>query len=310
MQLQIFTDMFNSFDQNVLNTINTGSARMISLISPLVAACFSLYVLLVLVSYWRGHNDSPISDFLLKMAGWAAVLTLGMNISYYSEYVVPFFNGLGDDLSTALMGGNSLSSGLDTLLNLYIQAISSMYSGLKAYQIGLFVEVSVLAICILLVGVPFLAIAAAYIILAKFALGLLLALGPAFVVAALFPATRQFFQNWVGQCLNYGLLVALFGAVGAIEVSFMTSVLPKSLSVGDVMLTYAIEGKIIGAGLVFIVVSLSMPSLASQLAGGVGISSMVGKLGNAAGAAMRAMKLTGESGGGSSSASTNSIGHA
>jgi type IV secretion system protein VirB6 len=310
MQLTIFTDMFNSFDKNVLNTINTGSARMISLISPLVAACFSLYVLLILVSYWRGHNDSPISDFLLKMAGWAAVLTLGMNISYYSEYVVPFFNGLGDDLSTALMGGNSLSGGLDGLLNLYIQAISSMYSGLKAIQIGLFMEVSVLAVCILLVGVPFLAIAAAYIILAKFALGLLLALGPAFIVAALFPATRQFFQNWVGQCLNYGLLVALFGAVGAIEVSFMTSVLPKSFSVSDVMLTYAIEGKIIGAGLVFIVVSLSMPSLASQLAGGVGISSMVGKIGGAASGALRAMNLMRGAAGGSSSASANSISRA
>ncbi len=310
MQLTIFTDMFNSFDKNVLNTINTGSARMISLISPLVAACFSLYVLLILVSYWRGHNDSPISDFLLKMAGWAAVLTLGMNISYYSEYVVRFFNGLGDDLSTALMGGNSLSGGLDGLLNLYIQAISSMYSGLKAIQIGLFIEVSVLAVCILLVGVPFLAIAAAYIILAKFALGLLLALGPAFIVAALFPATRQFFQNWVGQCLNYGLLVALFGAVGAIEVSFMTSVLPKSFSVSDVMLTYAIEGKIIGAGLVFIVVSLSMPSLASQLAGGVGISSMVGKIGGAASGALREMNLMRGASGGSSSASANSISRA
>lgn len=310
MQLQIFTDMFNSFDQNVLNTINTGSARMISLISPLVAACFSLYVLLVLVSYWRGHNDSPISDFLLKMAGWAAVLTLGMNISYYSEYVVPFFNGLGDDLSSALMGGNSLSSGLDTLLNLYISAIKTMYAGLTWSDVGLYIEVSVLAICILLVGVPFLAIAAAYIILAKFALGLLLALGPAFVVAALFPATRQFFQNWVGQCLNYGLLVALFGATGAIEVSFMTSVLPKTFDVHNVMLTYAIEGKIIGAGLVFIVVSLSMPSLASQLAGGVGISSMVGKLGNAASAAMRAMRLTGGRASGASSAPTNSIGRA
>lgn len=310
MQLQIFTDMFNSFDQNVLNTINTGSARMISLISPLVAACFSLYVLLVLVSYWRGHNDSPISDFLLKMAGWAAVLTLGMNISYYSEYVVPFFNGLGDDLSSALMRGNSLSSGLDTLLNLYISAIKSMYNGLGVTDVGLFVEVSVLALCILLVGVPFLAIAAAYIILAKFALGLLLALGPAFIVAALFPPTRQFFQNWVGQCLNYGLLVALFGAVGAIEVSFMTSVLPKSFSVSDVMLTYTIEGKIIAAGLVFIVVSLNMPSLASQLAGGVGISSMVGKLGNAVSGAMRAMKMMGGSRGGASSASTNSIGRA
>ena len=310
MQVHIFTDMFNAFDNDVLNTINTGSARMVSLISPLVAACFSLYVLLVLVSYWRGHNDTPIVDFMMKMAGWAAVLTAGMNISYYSEYVVPFFNGLGDDLSGALMGGSDLSNGLDTLLNLYISAIKTMYAGVTWGDVGLYIEVSVLAICILMVGVPFLAIAAAYIILAKFALGLLLALGPAFIVAALFPATRQFFQNWTGQCLNYGLLVALFGAVGAIEVRFMTSVLPTSFSVKDVMLTYALEGKIIGAGLVFIVVSLGMPSLASQLAGGVGISSMVGKIGNAAGMAMRAMRFMNSGGGRSPLASNNSIGRA
>jgi type IV secretion system protein VirB6 len=305
MQLQIFTDMFNAFDRDVLNTINTGSATMISLISPLVAACFSLYVLLVLLSYWRGHNDTPIVDFVMKTTGWAIVLTAGMNISYYSGYVVPFFNGLGDDLSRALMGGHDLSNGLDTLLNLYIDAIKSMYDGLEPYQIGLYVEVSVLAICLLLVGVPFLAIAAAYIILSKFALGLLLALGPAFIVAALFPATRQFFQNWTAQCVNYGLLVALFGALGAIEVRFMISVLPKSFSVEDVMLTYAIEGKIIGAGLVFIVVSLNMPSLASQLAGGVGISS---KMGTAARMTMKAIRLMRGSGGGSPAASSNSLG--
>ncbi|MBA5791077.1 conjugal transfer protein TrbL, partial [Escherichia coli] len=59
MQLTIFTDMFNAFDKDVLNTISTGSAKMISLISPLVAAGFSLYVLLILVSYWRGHENQP-----------------------------------------------------------------------------------------------------------------------------------------------------------------------------------------------------------------------------------------------------------
>jgi type IV secretion system protein VirB6 len=305
MQLQIFTDMFNAFDRDVLNTINTGSATMISLISPLVAACFSLYVLLVLLSYWRGHNDMPIVDFMMKTTGWAAVLTAGMNIGYYSEYVVPFFNGLGDDLSRALMGGNDLSSGLDTLLRLYIGAIKTMYAGLTWTDIGLYIEVSVLAICLLLVGVPFLAIAAAYIILAKFALGLLLALGPAFIVAALFPVTRQFFQNWVGQCLNYGLLVALFGAIGAIEVRFMTSNLPAAFDVHNVILTYTVEGKIIGAGLVFIVISLNMPSLAAQLAGGLGISS---KAGSAARATLKAMRRMHGSGGGLPAASSNSLG--
>jgi type IV secretion system protein VirB6 len=76
------------------------------------------------------------------------------------------------------------------------------------------------------------------------------------------------------------------------------------------MLTYALEGKIVGIGLVFIIVSLGMPSLASQLAGGVGISSMVGKIGNAAGVAMRAMRFLNANGGRSSIPSSNSIGRA
>ncbi|WP_323123172.1 type IV secretion system protein [Burkholderia alba] len=281
MNITIFTDLFNAFDKNVLQTINTGSAQMISLISPLAAVGFSIYVLLVLVSYWRGHNDQPIVDFMMKMAGWAAVLTAGMNIGYYSEYVVPFFNGIGDDIGQALTGGQGLTAALDNLLNLYIQAIVTLYKPLRAIDVGLFMEVTAIAFCIILAGVPFIAIAAAYIILAKFALGLLLALGPLFIVALLFPVTRRFFDNWVGQCLNYGFLVALFATVGALEVSFATSQLPTRFDLDNAIMTWQIEGKLLGFGFVFLIISLNLPSLASQLAGGVGLSSMVGNIGGA-----------------------------
>ncbi|MFC6950991.1 type IV secretion system protein [Paraburkholderia dipogonis] len=221
--IQLFTSMTKSFDQNVLNTISTGSTRTISLISPLMATCFSIYVLLILWTYWQGRNDEPINDFLMRMATWAVILTCGMNIQFYSEYVVPFFNGLGEQLAGALTNGSNPVSGLDNLLNAYIHAAQAIY----AQASGLKVIAAIWTIALMIIfGGPFMAIAIAYIILAKFALGLLLALGPLFISAALFPPSRQFFWNWVGQCMNYTLLVALFAAACALEVNFAMGVVP------------------------------------------------------------------------------------
>jgi len=121
----------------------------------------------------------------------------------------------------------------------------------------------------LLVGMPFLAIAAAYIILAKFALGLLLAIGPMFIASALFPGTRKFFEAWTAQCLNYAILTALFAAAGAIEVNFALNNLPVG-SFSDLLTT----AKMAMMGIVFWIVSMNLPALASALAGGVGISAM------------------------------------
>ncbi|MGY2492833.1 type IV secretion system protein, partial [Cupriavidus sp. CP313] len=155
-----------------------------------------------------------------------------------------------------------------------------------------------IVLVLILTGIPFLGISAAYAILAKFSLGLLLALGPLFIAAALFPATRKFFETWTAQCLNYAFLTALFAAAAAIEVQFATSILRKDE--GYVM--GIVDAYVLGAmGLVFIVVSLNLPGLASALAGGVGISTMTGKIStaaNMAGKLANAFKGKGGGGGG------------
>ncbi|MFM0454172.1 type IV secretion system protein [Paraburkholderia nemoris] len=290
--------MTNSFDKNVLNTISTGSSNIIALISPLIATCFSIYVLLILWTYWQGRNDEPINDFLMRMATWALILTCGMNIQFYSEYVVPFFNGLGEQLAGALTNGSNPVSGLDNLLNAYIHAAQAIY----AQASGLKVIAAVWTIALMIIfGGPFMAIAVAYIILAKFALGLLLALGPLFISAALFPPSRQFFWNWVGQCMNYTLLVALFAAACALEVNFAMGVVPLN---GSPSIAQVIDLDIMG--LAFWVISLNLPGLASSLAGGVGISTMVGKLGSVA----RLAGSLGKMGGGGSPKTGGSLSEA
>ncbi|SIT50780.1 TrbL/VirB6 plasmid conjugal transfer protein [Paraburkholderia piptadeniae] len=287
--VHIFSSMVSYFDQNVVNTISTGSTRIISLISPLMAVCFSIYVLLILWTYWQGRNDEPINDFLMRMASWAVILTAGMNIQFYTEYVVPFFNDLGEQLAGAVTNGGNEVSGLDSLLNAYINAAQAIYA--QASGIKIIAAIWTIALMIIFGG-PFMAIGIAYIILAKFALELLLTLGPLFISAALFPPSRQFFWNWVGQCMNYVLLVTLFAAACALEVNFAMGIIP--VNNGSPSIAQIIELDIMG--LSFWIISLNLPGLASALAGGVGISTMVGRLG---GVARIAMSLAKSGGGGS-----------
>jgi type IV secretion system protein VirB6 len=275
----IFSSMTSYFDKNVLNTISTGSTHMIALITPLMSVCFSIYVLLILWTYWQGRNDEPINDFLMRMASWAFILTCGMNIQFYSDYIVPFFNGLGEQLAGALTNGGNPVSGLDDLLSAYINAAQNIYS--QASGLKVIAAIWIIALMVIF-GAPFMAIAIAYIILAKFALGILLALGPLFISAALFPPTRRFFENWVGQCMNYVFLVTLFAAACALEVNFAIGIIPQNN--GAPSMAEVIELDVMG--LSFWVISLNLPGLASALAGGVGISTMVGKLGGAARMAM------------------------
>ncbi|AFJ90380.1 Inner membrane protein of type IV secretion of T-DNA complex VirB6 (plasmid) [Burkholderia sp. KJ006] len=217
-----------------------------------------------------------MSDFLKRMAAWTAILVFGLNIGYYTQYVVPFFNGLGDDLARALSGTTSTGSALDSITSAYVQAMVKIYQ--EASGIEDTMNAIAFIVITLLFALPFIAIAAAYIILAKFALGLLLALGPAFIGAALFPGTRRLFDAWAGQCLNYGILVALFAAAGMLEIRFAQTMVPSDITLLALF-------QLVMMGVAFVVISLNLPSLASQLAGGVGISSMVGKFGMAAKAA-------------------------
>jgi type IV secretion system protein VirB6 len=279
----IFASMFTAFDANLTSTITTGATNLISAISPLMSACFLIYLLLITFSYWRGGLEEPLLDFFTRMISWVAILTFGMNVTYYTTYVVPFFNGLGDDIATALTGSTSTASALDTLLSAYENAIITLVQ--KGIEGGISASIQAALFSVVLVGTgaPFIAVAAAFILLAKFSLALCLALGPVFIACAMFPATRPFFNNWISQLANYAILVALFAAASALEVNFAESNLPSGLSVGAVI-------DQVMMGIAFFVIGLSMPNLAAALAGGFAVSANFHNLKGPVGAIAKGIK--------------------
>ena len=58
------------FTQNLGTDLFDKTANLIGKVSPLFAAGFSLYLMLIIWGYYRNGFDESISDFLKKMLGW------------------------------------------------------------------------------------------------------------------------------------------------------------------------------------------------------------------------------------------------
>jgi len=272
IHVTLFTNMFDGVDMVVSSLISNASVKVIYIISPLVSSCFAIYVMLVMVSYWRGHNSEPVTDFIWRVSSWSIILTFGMNIEYYSNYVVPLFMGIGDDVSRALMGSESIGSALDALTGKYIDGISTILSDANGLEGSLIAVLAVSAV--ILFGTPFISISAAHVVLARLSLGLLLAVGPIFLSAALFPATRRFCEAWIGQCLSYSILIVLVSSAGMIEINFAQSVVSEGMVLESVI-------KIALMGFAFVIISLHLPGLAAGLSGGVTLHSATAKISRA-----------------------------
>jgi type IV secretion system protein VirB6 len=264
-----FAKVYALFDEAVSQVLLNGTTNMISLISPLLAVCFSIYVMLILAGYMRGGENEPIVDFLLRMAGWGAVIVFGLNIDMYKLYVHPLVSGLGDDLTGIISSKYDSAAALDQMARAFLDSFVDMYDKAEGIKNTIFA-----ALTILLLIAPsglFMCIAIGYIVLAKLAVGILDAIGPLFIAAAMFPASRDLFKNWTAQCLNYAFLVMLFSFAAQIEIQFVSTLVPKDFALLDVFACLLVC-------CVMVFVSLNLPSLAAALAGGIGISTMVRKV--------------------------------
>lgn len=125
------------------------------------------------------------------------------------------------------------------------------------------------------------AIAAGIMFVALIALAMLLAIGPLFILFAIFPQTQRWAEAWLGQTVNYGLIFVLVACATALlfkilEGYFNTLVSFDILAVEVVWLVIKAICLAIGATGVL----LQVNSIASGLAGGAALqaTNLAGKL--------------------------------
>jgi type IV secretion system protein VirB6 len=268
---------------NVIGTqAQSGASGIAGAITPAVAVCFGIYVILITLNYLRGAESEPVMDFALRMAAWAVIIGIGLNADAYANTVIPIVTGLGNDLASAASGSGPDQNALDTLALTYLNIVQAGIAA--ASGVGDNILVILKAIVVMLGLVPFLVAATVAIVVAIVGSVIVAMVGPLFFAFLLFPATRQYFSAWINTALSYALIPLLVAAVAGLSVGISALLLPPPGSGGTLVNVPFLTVFLAAIGnLVLLFVLRQVSALASSLsAGGINAAMPGGGLMSAA----------------------------
>ena len=269
------------------------SANLISGLAPLFSAGFGLYLLLVIVTYYSRGFDEAFVDLAKRCLGWMIIISFAFNAGMYQKLANMAYE-LPEALGSLVASGKFEFSALDATMDQFIEKIGLVFeiaSRLDWDDVGGKIGVYVTGLAMAVVGSLFLIILVAFYLVAKLSLAMVILVGPIFIGAMLFPATRQWGMNWIGQILNYSITITFYVILALIQYAYFESQLLTEMDkFRDIVQFNPVIPVLIQfllSTIIFIVVAFNVPSIASALTGGAS----AGGFGAVANAARQAAML-------------------
>ena len=263
------------------------SANIISGTAPLFAAGFGIYLLLVMINYYNRGFDENIMDFAKRMVGWFVIIACAFNAGQYNKLANLMYE-MPEAISSLLGTGDYSVNALDVNFDTMLETVSNVFASAESLpmtsvgeKIGLYL---IGAVIFILGGIFFLAILAFYLV-AKLSLAMVILIGPIFIGAMLFPATRQWGMNWIGQILNYSVTIVFYVILGSLQNDFFNNHINNLIEndLDSLILLLPLASIMITSTVIFLVVAWSVPSIASALTGGAslgGVTRTMTSIGN------------------------------
>ncbi|ESQ92559.1 type IV secretion system protein [Asticcacaulis benevestitus] len=293
----------------LLNTFVTEkSAAVCGVLTPVALTGATLYILMIGYAIIRGEAHDPIHTSLWKFVKMAFVAAAALGVGTYQGDVLNAFYGIQEGLIQAFSAQTTVGGVIDDFMVPYdalAAAIGQEASTSMVPDLTLYLAMAI----VVLAEVWIFAIGIGLYLMAKVALALVLALGPAFILCAMFPATQRYTENWIGQVINYVVLsvlvVAAFTMLTLFAQAFAQAVL-NNLANDSAIIKDCVALLIVSIALG--VVMLNLNFIASSLAGGAAISSQgMGVAAMLAGGALAFSAFGGGDRKGRTSGQTNSI---
>lgn len=276
MAFELFVPVFDKVDEITADYVADFSSNMITAITPFITTGLSLAFVLMAFGIIQGVVQTPISEFMKRCFMIAIICSIAMAGGFYQTSLAGLITSVPDSLAAAMMGEpgvtTTAASLLDNAATLGFDKTGEAFDKVSLYSGSSYVFV-IYGATILFNTILLLAIGGAYIILAKVALAILAGFGPLFIFALLFKPTHRFFELWIGQVINYGLLIVLFSAVFTFIMTMFTNYMGGVAFDGVQNTAYTIGGVGI-LGVASLLLLIQLPSMASGLASGVGLGFM------------------------------------
>jgi type IV secretion system protein VirB6 len=265
-----FAQFFTWLNAQLTTYVGEKTALVAAAVEPAAFGMAVIYVMLWGLMSLRGSIQEPVMEAAKRMLVLALILGVGIQLWAYNSVITDTFYNAPDQLAAAIVGAPSTVSVIDQVWtdgNLVAEQLlrkGSVLSGDFAYYLaGFFVY--------LLVGLT-VVYTAFLLALSKVAVAIILSIGPLFIVLLFFDATKRFFESWVAQLANYGLITVLALMTAALMLSVVRAFAADAVAHGD-GITIAESARVcVAAVLVFLVMRQVMP-IASGLASGIALSS-------------------------------------
>ncbi|WP_343100124.1 type IV secretion system protein [Escherichia coli] len=285
LPVNMLTDMYKELTQFISSNLSSYISDVNEIFLPIMGAAFGLYFVWKwgLVHYKGDPN--AIQDMLINGLKLVVIMSGLVGSAWYVGKVVPFVMDAGDEIASRLIGSTGTFSALETVIqqiNANGKRILEATNELSLWDsdISTILAATMALILFYAGGTAFVIYAAATMLIAKFMVGLLLIVGPLYLMMAMYEQTVTFTKQWIGQAFNYILLNVFVTLTIHILIEFMSNQFPVGAEIGLGGALYALIAFLMG---VFIIGQI--PSFVSTITGGNGISGITGAT-NAAGGMM------------------------
>lgn len=274
------TSYFSELANFLLNGMGTNlfqkSNNMISGIAPVFQIGFGIYILLIAFDYYKRGFDENVVDLGKRMIGWLLIIAFAFNSSQYQKLANIMWM-LPENLSGLLGTSTYTASALDTQSNNILKMMENIFSyaaSLDMLQVSDKLMLYIGGTVAVILAYLFFLITFAYYLIAKLSLAMVIVIGPMFIGSMLFPATRQWGMNWIGQILNYSVTVVFYVILGALQNDFFKNQLERAVvgEIGSVAQVVGLIPLFFLSTTIFILVAWSIPSISSALMGGASVN--------------------------------------
>lgn len=238
-------------------------------IQPIIVLGLTILIIFKGWSIASGRSSETLSDFLFFAFKVAFVTAISFSMAAYIFYVSDTVFAFRNWLVASFSEGARIDQVLDRLWtpvrNYATQKLSigwlDIFTLNHAVSAGFFT---------LFAAALLMAFALGYWALCHVALTLLMAVGPIFVLFAIFPATQKFTESWLSQTFNYVLLSGLSFAATAMAVDFAQTHITQILENENANTVLAVAGFNIS---IYALVALlwNLNNIATALTGGIGL---------------------------------------
>ena len=262
--------------------VGPAAGRLMIALQMIALAGVTLYITLTGYAVMTGAVESPFWTWIKQCVKIAIIAFFALTADGYTSQVVGALNGLETGLADALNLSStgtpqSIYKTLDMSLGRGMEIVGTCFQKANeaGWSIGAALGWSIAGLIVAIGTVLVSMLGGAVVIVAKFSLALVFALGPLFILSLMFPVTARLFDAWISQVLNYTFTIVIMAVVMSFAMkSYDTFIAGADFSGSgdDNPMFAALQIGALTGVLVWII--LQVGGLASGLAGGVSMAAM------------------------------------